>query len=1228
MKRFLAIILTLAMLVGASPIAFAADGGLYGSGSVGNYYKAALGQTDQVDREAAAAFYRALETMDLASGKNLSVSDPAVISLAEAYASGTSDKLIRSFGAAVDSFRYDHMAYFYVDWDMLSITVGRKNGAYVVNLGTGRTDSYLLDKTADISGQISVFDSRLDAMAADVRAKAGDNATVKELAKAANDVVCDAVQYDFCDDPATGKATEASRYIRTAYGALVNGRAVCEGYSRLYKAVLNELGVACELVSGYYLNGESYEPHMWNYVQDEDGHWYAVDVTMNDSAQSAVNDKRKYAKYFWQTEELFAVDHMEDGKVSSVEYEMPYPDLYQLWETAPVEDKRFQYGTEQYNGTPAFWFNFDGKSAEELMNEDGLYMALRTATTNTGELEWWPWVSVQEYNRLIEPEPAPSDTEQHKTYFLGENISMPILEVGVFDIPEDVDNGVARSYSEQAVATHLIATVSIKNPSHDSEYIAPAYITSTTPTELFQRRQDIKETQHIQLVYDMPLRVIAGEQFALTWDVSSYNNRDLSLDAVKANAKLENVQFDGDRTISFDFTPSKAFNHNMIFYHFTPHNIVNVKADGEDGVALNSFAVMYEYKDSIACCKIYNDGRLYVNSYAQPSIAMNGDLSTSGWTYVDESGVERKVSESQRSQVALVVTRPDNSDNLIEEATGAIGGAAVQAKTYEIDLNICGKILSIPNGSYMKLNLGIPDEFADFVGEENITFKLYHFKRNADGTLDYDHPEEIPCVLTPYGLMAEVHSFSPYVLVAVDNSKLSQAQRDTSKSIALVNNGHGGKVEGNPVVTLEENGTATYTLVPDAGYGVEWAALNGEAVAVENNRITLTYDQLAGSNTLEVGFVAQSVQKAEAEEGIVPVTPGIADAAGTCTVTFDTGDGSAISAEQVQQGGTANRPADPTRSGYTFEGWYTDKQYTALYDFGSPVHTSITLYAKWTENKPSGSGSTAGSSGGSYGGGSDWEPSGSSVGGITVTSPDQAIAVTRSAVADSVVREATASVKDNAAVAVIGGQTCAVHISAQWNGTAAAVSSFDQPLTVSVPVKADALKDVTDTGKLTLAQVTKDEWGNTVLTYMGGSYDGQTGAFTAYVDEPGDYILVADSNIRKVELQIGKQTGAVNGKRIVNDVAPILYNSRTMVPLRFVGETLGAQVDWNGETGTVTLTVDGVTMEMTIGERIDGFDVAPILHQARTMVPIRYIGEALGANVIYVPGTQEIVVVK
>lgn len=65
----------------------------------------------------------------------------------------------------------------------------------------------------------------------------------------------------------------------TAYGALVEGRAVCEGYARAFQLLLQRVGLDCTLVNGTDVSGMS---HMWNLVT-VDGHNYHVDPTWNDT---------------------------------------------------------------------------------------------------------------------------------------------------------------------------------------------------------------------------------------------------------------------------------------------------------------------------------------------------------------------------------------------------------------------------------------------------------------------------------------------------------------------------------------------------------------------------------------------------------------------------------------------------------------------------------------------------------------------------------------------------------------------------------------------------------------------------------------------------------------------------------------------------------------------------------------------------------------------------------
>ena len=67
----------------------------------------------------------------------------------------------------------------------------------------------------------------------------------------------------------------------------------------------------------------------------------------------------------------------------------------------------------------------------------------------------------------------------------------------------------------------------------------------------------------------------------------------------------------------------------------------------------------------------------------------------------------------------------------------------------------------------------------------------------------------------------------------------------------------------------------------------------------------------------------------------------------TYNVSFVANGGSETPAQSVQHGGKATEPADPTRSGYSFAGWFTDKALTLEYNFSTPVTADLTLYAKW-----------------------------------------------------------------------------------------------------------------------------------------------------------------------------------------------------------------------------------------------------------------------------------------
>ncbi|MGE5673159.1 MAG: ABC transporter substrate-binding protein [Mycobacterium leprae] len=107
-----------------------------------------------------------------------------------------------------------------------------------------------------------------------------------------------------------------------------------------------------------------------------------------------------------------------------------------------------------------------------------------------------------------------------------------------------------------------------------------------------------------------------------------------------------------------------------------------------------------------------------------------------------------------------------------------------------------------------------------------------------------------------------------------------------------------------------------------------------------------------------------------------------------------------------------------------------------------------------------------------------------------------------------------------------------------------------------------------------------------------------------------------------------------NGHPVAFDTAPENVNGRMYVPFRAIFEKMGATVTWDGDTRTVTADRDGVEINLTIGKstayvngRAKTLDAAPYISNDSTMVPLRFIAEALGAEVNFDPATTKISIV-
>lgn len=98
----------------------------------------------------------------------------------------------------------------------------------------------------------------------------------------------------------------------------------------------------------------------------------------------------------------------------------------------------------------------------------------------------------------------------------------------------------------------------------------------------------------------------------------------------------------------------------------------------------------------------------------------------------------------------------------------------------------------------------------------------------------------------------------------------------------------------------------------------------------------------------------------------------------------------------------------------------------------------------------------------------------------------------------------------------------------------------------------------------------------------------------------------------------------INNQKVISDVPPVIYKDRTLVPIRVISEYLGATVLWNDKDKTVKVYLDGRQVILKINDTkalLDQqtvvLDVPAMIIDSRTMVPLRFVSEALKAEVLW-----------
>jgi branched-chain amino acid transport system substrate-binding protein len=118
-----------------------------------------------------------------------------------------------------------------------------------------------------------------------------------------------------------------------------------------------------------------------------------------------------------------------------------------------------------------------------------------------------------------------------------------------------------------------------------------------------------------------------------------------------------------------------------------------------------------------------------------------------------------------------------------------------------------------------------------------------------------------------------------------------------------------------------------------------------------------------------------------------------------------------------------------------------------------------------------------------------------------------------------------------------------------------------------------------------------------------------------------------------IQMTIGSTKAYVNSKEVILDQPPVIENGRTLVPFRFIGEAIGAKIDWDPVKKAVSYILEDTKIILIIGSTtafVNGvatrLDVAPKILSGRTMVPVRFISETIGAKVDWDSKTRMVTV--
>lgn len=227
------------------------------------------------------------------------------------------------FQSTWDAISLDKPELFYVSTENISLLTrttssifGKVTYSYILQPQSGTT---YFKKAWNSENEVSTAIQQVDNKVNQIVSQAPQTNRYDKI-KYAHDYLINNMEYNQQDAVNNGDV----------YGALIKGTAVCEGYAKAFQLLMNKLNVPSVIVFGKGVDDQGNEEfHAWNYVQMEDGTWYAVDTTWDDPiviGKGKIPDSTK-TRYFLKGSNDFFKQHTEDPDVSGTGQKFVYPTL-------------------------------------------------------------------------------------------------------------------------------------------------------------------------------------------------------------------------------------------------------------------------------------------------------------------------------------------------------------------------------------------------------------------------------------------------------------------------------------------------------------------------------------------------------------------------------------------------------------------------------------------------------------------------------------------------------------------------------------------------------------------------------------------------------------------------------------------------------------------------------------------------------------------------------------